>query len=241
MIYNQSEFDIKCEWGNNGIKELSPVSDVIIIVDVLSFSTCVDIAVSQSAVVYPYKYKDDSAIEYAKLLGAELASSERSKNCFSLSPVSLQNIPAGTKLVLPSPNGATLSLAAESMHAICGCLRNAKAVAEYAMNIGNKISVIPAGERWLDDSSLRSSFEDLLGAGAIISYLNGSLSPESKSALAVFESMKNSLPDEIKKCSSGKELIGRGFEEDVSLACELNVSDCVPLLKDKSYIKLLAE
>lgn len=59
---------INCEWGIDGINKYSSISDITIIVDVLSFSTCVDIALSQKAIVYPYVYKDDSAIEYAAAL-----------------------------------------------------------------------------------------------------------------------------------------------------------------------------
>ncbi|MBS1493828.1 MAG: 2-phosphosulfolactate phosphatase [Bacteroidetes bacterium] len=234
MTFNQSEYDIKLEWGLHGIEQLTSVSDVIIIVDILSFSTCVDIAVSHGAIIYPYRYKDESAIEYAKSLNAELADANRNSEGFTLSPLSLKNIPPGTKLVLPSPNGATLSLATGNVTTICGGLRNPNAVAEYAMSIGKSISVIPAGEKW-QDGSLRFAIEDYIGAGAIISYLKGILSPESKSALAVYQSVKENLLEEIKKCSSGKELVERGFEEDVNLACEFNVSECVPFLKNGAY------
>lgn len=241
MIYNQAEFDIKLEWGLHGVEELAPVSDVIIIVDVLSFSTCVDIAVSNSALIYPYKFKDESAVEYAKSLAAELASAKRiSSDGFSLSPTSLLNIPPGTKLVLPSPNGATLSLATGDVTTLCGGIRNAKAVAEYAQNIsmsiGKRIAVIPAGERWKNVGTLRPAFEDFIGAGAIISYLQtqGSLSPEAKSARDAFLAVTD-LKSEIKNCSSGKELIEDGFEKDVELATELNISSTVPMLKEYKY------
>ena len=46
---------------------------------------------------------------------------------------------------------------------------------------------------------MRFAFEDLVGAGAIISYLIGSLSPESKTALAIFKNSKTDLTEEIKK------------------------------------------
>lgn len=63
MIYNQQEFEIRMEWGLKGVEMLAPVSDVMIIVDVLSFSTCVDIATQRGAVIYPYRWKDESAID----------------------------------------------------------------------------------------------------------------------------------------------------------------------------------
>jgi 2-phosphosulfolactate phosphatase len=239
MFYNQEEFDIKLEWGLKGIEALASVSDVIIIIDVLSYSTCVDIAVSTGAVIYPYKYKDDSAKDFAKSVDAELASFKRSLTDYCLSPASLINIPKNTKLVLPSPNGATLSLATGDIPTLCGGLRNAKAVAEYAMTLGKNISVIPAGEKWKDDDTIRFGLEDYLGAGAIINYLKGSLSPESKSALSVFKNLSANLKEEIENCSSGKELIEIGFEKDVELACELNVSKCVPILKNNFYVNAI--
>ncbi len=43
------------EWGLAGVEALAPHSDVMIIVDVLSFTTCVDIAIGRGGVVYPYR------------------------------------------------------------------------------------------------------------------------------------------------------------------------------------------
>ena len=236
MIYNQQEFDIKLEWGIHGVEELAPISDVIILVDILSFSTCVDIATNNGAIIYPYRWKDGTAIDYAISLGAELADFERKfADGYSLSPTSLINIQPQTKLVLPSPNGSTLSLATKTTPTLCGCLRNAAAVAKYAMSFGKKISIVPAGEQW-EDISLRPAFEDLIGAGAIISYLRGDLSPESKTALSVFEELKTNLLKEIKHCSSGKELTDRGFEKDIDLACDFNISDNIPCLIGKAYV-----
>jgi len=236
MMFDQMEFNIRCEWGEHGVRQLAPHSDVIIIVDVMSFSTAVTIATSRDANVYPYQFKDDSRFEFAQAVNAELAGS-RGKSKYSLSPVSLMAIPSGTRLVLPSPNGSSLTLLTGSTPTFAGCLRNSKAVAKAASHYGNIISVIPAGERWERDNSLRPALEDFIGAGAIIRYLQGSLSPEAKAAVACFQSTKDNLQSVLKQCSSGKQLIEMGFEKDIHPISELDVDDCAPVLKDDVFIK----
>ncbi|MEM1394775.1 MAG: 2-phosphosulfolactate phosphatase [Cyanobacteria bacterium P01_H01_bin.150] len=238
MIFNQSEFDLRCEWGHQGINQLASISDVVIIVDILSFSTAVEIATNNGAIIFPYRWKDSSAIDYAKSIKAELATKRTSTTGYSLSPQSLTKISKGTKLVLPSPNGSSLTLLTENQLTLAGCLRNCEAVARFAQNYSARVTVIPAGEKW-EDGSLRPSLEDLIGAGAILSYLSGSLSPEAETAVTVFNNFKNDLLNTLKKCISGKELIARGFESDVELAAEINVSNCVPVFVDNAYVKKL--
>ncbi|MBD2451485.1 2-phosphosulfolactate phosphatase [Nostoc sp. FACHB-152] len=118
-----------------------------------------------------------------------------------------------------------------------GCLRNSEAVARFAQSYGSKIAVIPAGERWKEDGSLRPAFEDLVGAGAILSYLDGSLSPEAAIALQSFQAFRQDLLGHLQKCSSGKELITKDFASDVELAAAFNVSSCVLLFTDNAYRK----
>lgn len=236
MIFNQSEFDLRCEWGQQGVTQLAPISDVVVIVDVLSFSTAVKIATNNGAIIFPYRWKDSSAVDYAKSIKAELATNRTSTTGYSLSPQSLTKISSKTKLVLPSPNGSSLSLLTGKTPTLAGCLRNCEAIARFAQNYGSKIAVILAGEKW-ENNSLRPALEDLIGAGAILSYLSGSLSPEAKTTVAVFNSFKNDLLNNFKKCSSGKELIARGFKSDVELAAEINVSDCVPVFANNAYVK----
>lgn len=167
MFFDQHGFRVRFEWGIAGVNALAPISNSIAIVDVLSFSTAVDIAAQRGASVYPFRWHDQRAAAFASEQGARLAGSDRSApGGFTLSPASLLQIPKGMRLVLPSPNGATLSLATGRTPTLAGCLRNAKAVADALYRYGSWVAVIAAGERW-PDGSLRPAVEDLLGAGAI--------------------------------------------------------------------------
>ncbi len=223
---------VHCEWGEWGVRSLLPVADVFIIVDVLSFSTCVEIAVSRGAAVWPYPWKDATARQFAAERRALLAGKRGDE--YSLSPASLRELPAGSQLVLPSPNGATLSLATAGKPALCGCLRNASVVAKAALDLGEHIAVIPAGERWPDDS-LRPCFEDWIGAGAIIEHLPEPHSPEATAAQSAWQSARPRLLEQLRVCPSGRELIERGFPQDVAVASEVNISSCVPVLCDGAF------
>lgn len=234
MVFNQNEFDIRCEWGAQGVAQLAPISDVVVIVDVLSFSTCVDIATGHGAQVFPFRLNDERVRAFAESVGAIPAGSKRSTGKYTLSPQSLEAIPRGTRLVLPSPNGATLTLATGDTPTLCGCLRNARAVAHAATRIGKRIAIIPAGERW-SDGTLRPAVEDWLGAGAILNELAGKLSPEARAARASFRELNTEFKTTLEQCSSGKELIAQGFARDVELAAEWNVSNVAPYFRNGAY------
>ena len=230
----QAEFDIRCEWGEKGVAALAPLTDAVIFVDVISFSTAVTIATSRGAMVYPFKGTAEESLEFARSVNAELADKRR-RGKSSLSPASLMALPRGARLVLPSPNGSALSLSTGDTPTFAGCLRSAKAVAVAASLCGPRIAVIPCGERWWEDISLRPAFEDWIGAGAIISHLGGTLSPEAGAALAAFRSSEDALLTRLKQCSSGKELISKGFEADIELIGQLDVENVAGRLVDGVY------
>jgi 2-phosphosulfolactate phosphatase len=231
--FDQASYDLRCEWGAAGITALAPSVDVLILVDVLSFSTCVDIALSHGAIVYPYPWKADSAAEFARSVGGLLAG-PRSRDHVSLSPASFRTVAPSTRIVLPSPNGASLSGMTGRVPTLTGCLRNAAAVARAAQSFGPRIGVIAAGERW-PDGSLRPSVEDWLGAGAILSHLKGRSSPEATLACAAFMAHRGALGTLLHESVSGRELVDEGWADDVFVAAEVNVSTTAPVLRDGAY------
>jgi 2-phosphosulfolactate phosphatase len=175
-----------------------------------------------------YPWKGAAAETFALQQRAQLAGL-RGEARYSLSPTSFLDAERGLRCVLSSPNGVELTLRAAQTSAVvlAGCLRNAAAVARVAQLCGHTFNVCPAGERW-SDGSLRPAIEDWLAAGAIIASLPGPRSPEAAAAKAAFESVRGILPATLAASSSGRELIERGFSQDVELAAELNVSAHVP-------------
>ncbi len=247
----QGDYTVRCEWGPLAVEALAPHVDVVVIVDVLSFSTAVDIATARGAVVIPYRFRDASAQDYAREQDALLAGDN--PQGYSLRPASLTAIEAGCRLILPSPNGSTLSLHGkedakeharedvEGARTLAGCLRNRTAVAHDASDTlartGGSLLVVPAGERWKSDGSLRPAWEDLCGAGAIIDALPASFSrsPEALAAEQVFRTSRDALADRLASCASGREKNHRGDSADVDLAAALDASDCVPVLENGAY------
>ncbi|WP_082820608.1 2-phosphosulfolactate phosphatase [Fictibacillus phosphorivorans] len=248
-VYDQSPYEIKMEWGIKGAVEAAKRKDIIIIVDVLSFSSTVTTAVENGAVIYPFPPgQHEKAKAYAFEIGAELVvgRAEAIKTGKpSLSPLSFSEKSKGKSFVLCSLNGAACVDVSKKVPALfAGSLINAKAVAEAAQYVKNKltvpITVIACGERWAnsaqDENELRPGIEDYLGAGAIISFLKGSLSPEAFVCKQAYEASKHTLPSLIKNCGSGRELIERDFEEDVHVCMQHNTSTTVPMLSNHQFI-----
>jgi 2-phosphosulfolactate phosphatase len=248
--HRQRAYDVRCEWGRRGVELLARECAVVVIVDVLSFCTSVDIALSRGARVLPQRWTaadtlsrhaapSSTAAREAAERGA-VAAGSRGGSGPSLRPSSLAGLARDTLLALPSPNGATLCAAAGGNRAVvlAGCLRNASAVAAAARAVGGPIGLVPAGERWPDDT-LRAAAEDAVGVGAIITALRHSAtapltySPEAQLAAAQFAAARLSgLPTVLSELSSGRELIADGYDEDVRLAADLDVSRAVPRLSD---------
>jgi len=228
---------VVCEWDLAGIEAWKDRADVFVIVDVLSFSTSVSVALDRGATVIPFPYGDAAAAERAAArLGAVAASKDRTRSP-SLSPSSLRDLPANTRLLLPSPNGSRLSLATGSTPTFCASLRNAEATAAAARRTAGAegvVAVIPAGERW-GDGSLRPALEDWLGAGAVVAALGGIPNAEAELAAQAFARADTRLGAIIRTSRSGLELSERGFAADVEVALEVASSRTAPRLVDGQY------
>ena len=241
-IFDQSPYQCRMDWGIRGVEEASNRGDIIIIVDVLSFSSAVINALHNGVIIYPFP-RVGEINEFAKLVGGEVCILERARarelGLPSLSATSFNETHKGQKFILSSINGATcVKAATKSSTIIVGGLLNVFSVAEVANKIQKEnninITVIACGERWNslnnETRDLRPSIEDYLGAGAILELLNGTKSQEAKVCINAYKSSKQEIEELITDSSSGRELLNMGFPEDVRFSCQLNLFKDVPLL-----------
>ncbi len=236
------------EWGPNGLRALAPVADVVVLVDVLRFTSAVSVVVAGGGAVVPYRWADDNAPAAAAAAGAVLAGS-REEGGPSLSPTDLLAMPPGLRVLLPSPNGSALALAAAehgARHVLAGCLRNAAATARAARELAGPlgvVAVVAAGERWRGETGpLRPAVEDLLGAGAVLAALDPSASvgaprcsPEAAAARAAFLAARPLLHDALVASASGRELVARGWHDDVTTCAALDADPVAAILRDGAF------
>jgi len=259
--HSQDRHVVRLDWGPAGAELLtryavaSGAAVSALVVDVLSFTTCVTVGVDAGMRIHPYRWRDQTAAAYAREHGATLAkprSQTGPEAGISLSPSSVRAAAGVRDLVLPSPNGSTISalLADAGAEVVAASLRNRSAVAEWLVGRleserrrPSAVVVVPAGERW-SDGSLRLAVEDLWGAGAVVAALLSRLehragplllSPEAALAGAAWLAVEGRATDALRACASGRELIEQGWPDDVDVAAEVDTSDVVPLLRDGVY------
>ena len=59
--YSQSGFSIRCDWGLQGATSIAVGAAAVVVVDVLSFTTTLSVALDAGIEVYPYRFRDASA------------------------------------------------------------------------------------------------------------------------------------------------------------------------------------
>ena len=174
---------VHVEWGATGAALAAERGDVVVVVDVLSFSTTLSIAVSRDFTCLVYSGAEIESLGGPAMaairLGARPLNRQRrvEPGQVSLSPASLLGAEPGQRVVFTSLNGATVVAAAAKAPALLvGAPRNAAACARAAGELmartrAGRITVVACGERWSsvqpDAAGVRPAVEDWLGAGAV--------------------------------------------------------------------------
>ena len=138
--FGQGQFGVRMEWGFTGPEKVSSGADYTVIIDVLSFTTTLSVALDCGVQVFPYPLHDATAHEFARRNDALLAVGRSAaaqyssgRQMISLSPASVRTAAGLRRIVLPSPNGSALAshLASSGSTVLGACLRNRTAVAQW--------------------------------------------------------------------------------------------------------------
>jgi 2-phosphosulfolactate phosphatase len=240
----QGQAAIRFAWGLREAQAAGTPDAAFVIVDVLSFSTAVTVAVGRGTTVYPHAWPDPGIEAFAAARDAAPAVPRRdvdAEHPWSLSPAHLLAASAPERLVLPSPNGSAISAALAAGQVVAGCLRNATAVARWletyvSITRRHPSVIVAAGERW-PGGALRPALEDLLGAGAIIAAIDprATRSPEAAATEAAWRGCAGRAGELLRDCTSGQELAAIGYAADVAVAAGHDAEDTVPVLADGAY------
>ena len=233
------------DWGRDGVRRAANRNDIVVIVDVLRFSTAVVAALQHAAMIYPCASTDDIAL-LARGAGADIAAYRRkmvATHRYSLSPASYDHVSPGARIVLPSPNGALCSrYGQDAPYLFVGALVNAAAVGAAVTALSRQthlaVTVIACGERWPtagEDGELRVALEDYLGAGAILARVPLDKSPKAQVCALSFRAGQEQLRGLLLDSSSGRELRHKGWGADIDRAAQLDCYEVVPVLRGDHF------
>jgi 2-phosphosulfolactate phosphatase len=208
--HSQSSYQVRFDWGVEGADTVASDADVIVIVDVLSFCTTVDVAVAGGGSV-------------------ELSAAEGEPGADGTSGSD------GARIAAALADHSAIVIAGSLRNATAV----AQWILAHQDETGNRlaIAVIAAGDR--RDHGTRVAVEDLLGAGAIIDALAAigldACSPEAAVASAAFAGLRRATRHLVTASASGRELAERGFADDIRLAAQTDVSTTVPVLREFAF------
>ncbi|WP_454114575.1 2-phosphosulfolactate phosphatase [Microbacterium lacticum] len=214
--FDQSRYQVRLEWGDDGLARLA-ASDVVVVVDVLRFSSTVTTRVAAGGAV-PL----DAAAHAVSLNGA---ATSRAAAALDPAPIVLLGC---------------LRNASAVAEAIADEQRRRGARTSIALIAGGEL--VPADAGAAARTARRFAVEDLLGAGAIVDALGvrgiDHTSPEAAAAGEAFRGLRAATRHLLAASGSGQELAERGAHDEVRAAAELDASTAVPVLREGVFVAL---
>jgi 2-phosphosulfolactate phosphatase len=139
----------------------------------------------------------------------------------------------GRKLVLTTTNGTkAFHLVSSGREIFAGSFFNIGAIARRCLELDRDVLIFPSGDE--GDFSL----EDAVCGGMLIDLITKkgqrpiSLTDASCGARILYERFETNLLKAFHLSRHGKELMKRGFEEDLAYCAQIDVMDIVPQFKD---------
>ena len=206
--FDQRRYQVRHDWGIEGLRRLAP-ADVVVIVDVLRFSTTVTDAVARGESV-PL----DASAHAVSLNGAAVADAARESDAVVLLGC-LRNASAVARAVLDIQHrrAERTSIAVIAAGELGG--RQPEAPLRFAV----------------EDQLGAGAIVDALGALGI-----DHTSPESAAACEAFRGLRGAVRHLLTASGSGQELLDRGARDEVLDAAAVDAASVVPVLRDGSFV-----
>jgi 2-phosphosulfolactate phosphatase len=235
-----SRAQVHIEWGMIGARQAADRGDVAVIVDVLSFSTEIVLAVAAGKVCLVYSDAELEAMGGIEAAAAALdARPHRRFRRFGADDAALPATgsgpsASGERVLFRSSNGASCTGAAEAApELLIGSFRNARACAGHVTRLlasrsAHRVTLVACGSVTAAEGErrFRPALEDWLAAGQIAAYLASSglvLSPEAHAAACGWPGSEM-----LSACVAANALIEADLDEMVELALAIDCTDVVP-------------
>ncbi|MGZ3539417.1 MAG: 2-phosphosulfolactate phosphatase, partial [Thermodesulfobacteriota bacterium] len=139
----------------------------------------------------------------------------------------------GKKLILRTTNGTkAFHLVSSGNEILVGSFFNIGAVAQRCLELDRDLLIFPSG----DEGNF--SLEDVICGGMLIELITReggkpiSLTDASECATILYREFEDNLLGAFHLSRHGKELINRGFKEDLAYCAQINSIPLVPIFRD---------
>jgi 2-phosphosulfolactate phosphatase len=213
----------------------------IVVIDVLRATSVIIQALSQGAMeVIPVSTVEE-AFQMAKNFpqGTTLLGGERGSK--KIGGFDLGNSPReyiaekvkGKRVILTTTNGTKAFHSVSSGKEImAGSFFNIGATARQCLDLNRDILLFPSGDGG------RFSLEDAVCGGMLIDQVikpmkkSIDLTDTAQSALILYQRFENNLIEAFRVSCHGKDLVAKGFEDDLAYCAQIDITDIVPTFRD---------
>ncbi len=214
---------------------------VVVVIDVLRATSVMVQALSQGASEIIPIATVEEAFQMAKVFprGSVLLGGERESQ--KIPGFDLGNSPReyvaervkGKKLILTTTNGTkAFRMVSSGKEILAGSFLNIEATAQRCLKSDRDLLIFPSG----DGGNL--SLEDTICGGMLIELITQKGAPPivltdaSQCAKILYQRFKDDPIEAFHLSHHGKELISRGFRDDLAYCCQINMIPLVPLFRE---------
>src|SRR4030042_6136151 len=214
---------------------------IVVVIDILRATSVIVHAMSQGASEIIPLATVEEAFQMAKVFSRSFVMLGGERESKNIPGFDLGNSPKeyvaervkGKKLILTTTNGTrAFHEVSSGKKILVGSFFNIGALAQRCLESNRDLFIFPSG----DEGNL--SLEDTLCGGMLIDLITKkrkksiSLTDASKSAQILYQRFKDNLFEAFHLSHHGKELIERGFEDDLVYCAQIDMTPLVPIFRE---------